>query len=635
VANALARFLLCLGLPAAGCAVAAGAPSSSDLAVNQCESTEDCGGGECQDHLCHATHGDLSSLLVTVTRADSGATHYLDYPATGKLSQSGVNAGSIALPSLVQLTGSLRVPIGDGACKPTFIRGMGQTISPNEADGEIPGDIVFRRSRRTPGLPVDTYRGVADPNGYTFGANLPPDDYDIYIRPLKQPLNDKGRGDTDCAIPPRLILKQSVTGNLDFKLVAASKLDVNVVWPKGGSPAGWTLDLVDPATSYAMSLPRVLTDLDFISESANENTYAVKLDYVPIYGPDAKGVLEPQPIGTAVLRLTPPVDPDPNTSSPDDVIAPVLFAQLTGTSVDPDQSDSPPAELRQSAALPDKVTVQFQLELYRDASPAAGSVLLTATDLPGFSEPSSSSASGISFTRTVTVDATGLGMVDLLPGTYRVVVTPDASCDSTSCLRTTQTTWAVPASPSLQKGKTLQIFDAVQLGGSATVANGAPAVGATVRALASPSIVDLNIMNQGDAKADILPRSRFGQVDAQGDFFFGIDSGTYDFRVEPDPGTGFAWLVHPQVTIAESVGEKDLGGLRVPLPIVYRGQITSGSSESQAIVPSALIRAFVYLARDGKVTPQPTEGAVAVQVAETHSDSAGNFTLLVPAKVGL
>jgi len=617
VAPLLARSLLILGLPLAGCAVSAGAPSSSNLAVNQCESNEGCGSaGLCIDGFCHATTGDLKSLLVTVTPAQSGGTYYLDYPATGNLVSSGGKAENMSLPDLVQLTGSFFVDHGERDCKPTFIPSQGETVMQNPDDGAIPADISFRRSRRTPGLPVETYRGITAANGFSFGANLPPDEYDIYIRPLKQPTDE--HGDTICAVPPRMLLKQAVTGSLDFKLVGPSTLYLHVVWAKGSSPAGWTVDMIDPSTGYAMSVPRVLWGDEFFSETMTETTYEVKLDYVPTYGPDDKGSLQPLAVGTSVVRLTPPAD----------VTAPVLLAQLTGAELGADPDETTVAELRQVTPLPEKVTVQFQVELSSNQAPTAASVTLTATELPGFSSLFTS------FTRTVVVDELGTAKLDLLPGTYRVVATPAEPCSLVSCLGTTQVTWAIPASPSLQKGKVLQMFPAIGVAGHAEVASGAPAVGAAVRALASPSILDLNVMNRGDATAEVLPRAAFGQVDAQGDFYFGADSGTYDFRVEPNPDTGFAWLVQPQVPIDAPAGQGLYLSLpRLPLPIVYRGRITNGTGHSQLPVPSALIRAFVYVAPDGKVTQRPTDSSVAVQVAETHSDSSGDYTLLVPAGI--
>ena len=74
----------------------------------------------------------------------------------------------------------------------------------------------------------------------------------------------------------------------------------------------------------------------------------------------------------------------------------------------------------------------------------------------------------------------------------------------------------------------------------------------------------------------------------------------------------------------------DVGRFALDLPIAYTGVLTAGSEETPAILPSALIRAYVYLGADGKVLRQPADGAVAVQVAETHSDAKGAFQLLIP-----
>ena len=59
-----------------------------------------------------------------------------------------------------------------------------------------------------------------------------------------------------------------------------------------------------------------------------------------------------------------------------------------------------------------------------------------------------------------------------------------------------------------------------------------------MRAIASPSILDSNVLNRGDGQAPVVPRGGVGMVDPGGDFSFGTDAGTFDVRVEPDPGTG-------------------------------------------------------------------------------------------------
>jgi hypothetical protein len=128
-----------------------------------------------------------------------------------------------------------------------------------------------------------------------------------------------------------------------------------------------------------------------------------------------------------------------------------------------------------------------------------------------------------------------------------------------------------------------------------------------------------------------LPRATFDQVDAGGDFVLRMDAGNYDFRVEPDPSTGFGWYVHPNVTVAPAM-DTSLD-VRLPLPVVHRGTLSTGTGDSRVTLPSALIRAYAYMAPDGSITSTPTKDSVAVQVAETHSDGAGNFALLLPSSL--
>jgi hypothetical protein len=619
----VARAALLLALPLAGCAVSAGAASTGDRAVNRCQTNEDCGDGVCIDQVCAAPSGVLSSVLVSVSPAFAGGTYYVDYPTAG---DSGMNPDDISVPALVKLVGS--ISIDAKRCEPTFIPVDGTSIGisdpdhdPTTHEGLLPADVTFVPTGRAAGLPPDTYQGVVKEDGYTFGANLPPGDYDIYIRPYKQPI-DKITGDTICPVPPRLLRKQTVTGSLDFKLKLAQPLAVQVVWAKDVSPAGWIVDLIDPSTGYPISSPRVLRDEDIISTGTHDATYQIQLDYVPTYGPDDDGVLQSLPIGKDVLRIRPPEVP----AGYPPPVAPTLLAQLTGADVGADSNAKKPAVIRQSTPVPDKVTLEITTEIARGHHPTPANVTLTATNLPGFSEVFTA------FTRSVTTDATGFATVDVLPGTYRVLATPKVPCDDQSCLGTTETMWTIGSSTAEQGGRLLEFLPAAIISGRAVVPSGEPAVGALVRALASPSIADSNVMNQGDAVAPALPRANFDQVDGQGYFALDVDTGTYDFRIEPDPSTGFAWYVHPNVPVAMAAGFA-FDDLRLPLPVVHRGTLSTGTGDSRVALPSALIRAFAYMKPDRTITPTPTKDAVAVQVAETHSDGAGNFSLLLPSSL--
>ena len=74
----------------------------------------------------------------------------------------------------------------------------------------------------------------------------------------------------------------------------------------------------------------------------------------------------------------------------------------------------------------------------------------------------------------------------------------------------------------------------------------------------------------------------------------------------------------------------------LPLPVPYHGSVTVEADGAVAPipVPTALVRAFVYL-KDGKLLSKFEDGAVGIQVAETRTDDAGDFVLLIPRKLGV
>jgi len=622
--TALAARLAALAcvLPLAACSVTPGELLPNDLAVNKCGPDTDCpAGGACVDGICQGTQGELTSVFVAVTPSAvdarfAGLTYYTPYPADGNLlSKSGAEELGIHLNEPVELSGS--VYVDDETCKSrSFILDKGQTIMSSDTD-LVPADLTFTPSQRILGVAADNYRATIAANGYTFGLDLPPGEYDVYIRPFPQPL--EADGSTRCPVPPRLLLRQTVGTNLEFKLWPSSRLPVKLIWPGGTDLAGWTLDLVDPDSGRSLAIPRVLRADELAPTADGTSTYTTTLDYAPMFAPNTKGTLKPLPVGTTVLTLTPPAGGDPPLA------APVFMAQLSGTQLGDDPTEALPAVLEQASPLPAPVKVEFLTDRVTDGKPVNAVITLTATELEGVSDLF------MSFARTVAVGSQlGKGVVDLLPGKYRVVAVPTDSCEPASCLATTETQWIVSSNQATQAGKLIRFSELINLSGRAQAPGGGGATGATVRALASTSIIDFNVMNRGDGQAAVLPRARFGFVESSGIFELGIDPGTFDVRVEPDPATGFGWSVRPRVSVDGDSPVSDIGRLSLALPIVYTGTLTTGSAEKPVTLPSALIRAYVYLSDDGKVLPQPSEGAVAVQVAETHSDANGAFQLLIP-----
>jgi hypothetical protein len=650
-----ARLTLLLALSLSGCSVSLAELSPSDVALNQCSTDADCPGGRCQDKLCLGTGGTLTSLLVSVTPPPTVAginslTYYTNYPNSADTGTPGAGGGALTmnLDDLVDVSGTFSIDTTN--CSPVWASPAGGSNISTSGTGAIPADLTFTPSEHAFGVPTDDYSGTLTLSNdvYGFSRTLPPGNYDVYIKPHYQLASPM---DLACQVPPSLLLNQpvaSVTPTFKVKLPPHSTLKVDVTWPfaapyaddlAAADPffanplAGWTLDLVDPSTGRVLSTEPCLGSADtcppgqpFVGPKTapismdTSVTYEVTLVYAPVYAPVKGGGLQPTDVGSEVLRLTPPAT---RNSLP--FTAPTILAQLDGALVAADGSAGP-AQIVQSTVLPAPVTVEFQTALASDGTPVAAGVLLTATQIDGIDGLSTA------FSRAVQVDTSGLASVDLLPGSYRVIATAKNRCTGDSCLGQAETDWVVAKVPSSQAGKLIEFSPATNFDGSAWVNGHRPATGATVTAVGSALLVDSNLLNLGDGSVAVTPQATSGLVDSDGSFSFQADAGAFDLRVEPDPSTGYGWFVRPGLNLPADSDE--LGELDLDLPIVYTGVVTVASNGKQVPIPSALIRAYVYLKPDGTVTSQPVDGAVAVQVAETYSEGEGSdvgaFKLLIP-----
>jgi hypothetical protein len=618
------RFLWPLLGALFGCSVGVGELSPSDIAVNECESDSNCHSGQCVDGTCRGYGGELTSLLLAVTPSTApgivGFTYYKEYAG---LDGDG-GAFDISLSPAVDIIGTVSIDTTRD-CKPWFIRGTG-VLEASPEGGLIPPELTFTPSERVLGVPSDQYgsnlRGMQD---FAFEASLAPGRYDVYIRPAYpaalNPLEDVPL----CEVPPRLLLNQSVKSRLDYNLAPYSTLNVTIKLPLplGVPPelvttetlAGWTVDLIDPVSGRPLSTRAELSDpLD--KTKSVDWTYAATLNYAPVYVPNKEGDgVEPSGVGSELIRLSPPVG----------VTAPVILADVKGAKLF-DPRPEAPAAIELASPMPLPVEVEIQTAVKGVPDPVSAGIAFTAKELDGVGGVSTA------FSRSLQIEKDEIAKVSLLPGRYRVVASPKSGCTAEYCLGTTIEEWVIPAAPAYQGGKTIEFNVASRLAGRANVATGAPAVGASVRALASTSILGAGVLDLGDARSEVLPRATVGSVDAEGYFEFEADAGTFDFRVEPDPSTGFGWLVKPRV--AFPVTNDELHSLMVPVPVVYQGSVTLENSTAPVPIPGALIRAYVYVNADGALSAEADEDTVAVQVTETHADGNGNYTLLVPRVLG-
>ncbi len=651
-------FVLLFALPLGACAVSGAGISRNDVAQNECQDNSDCenANGTCNqsEKICQGTNAALTSLLIAVSPPTTlvgvnSFTYFIDKPKPGEgTSLTGSSRLDLDVDPAVSVNGTVR--IDTTGCLPSWLGPKGESIPTNSDDGIIPATVTFTPSQRAFGVATDSYISKpydeTDPEkmpGYHVQQALPAGQYDIYIEPF--PIDDR----TQCpdgsqpSVPPRLFLHQSVSSILDIKLPAASPLTVNVTWPlaaqyvDGAEQAdaflanplwGWTLDLVDQSSGHVLSTVQTLPAPSPPRVGDTSVTYTATLTYSPVYTP---GTTTPEPVkvGSEIIRLKPPAY-DMRFGKDVPYTAPTILAQLDGALVDADGKPAP-AQIVQTAPLPTPVTVQFQTGL-GDGTPIEAGVLLTAEEIDGISGLSTA------FSRTIQVGADGTASVDLLPGTYRVIASPKSGCADGACLALVETEWVVRATPPSQAGKYIQFEQAQIYDGSVFITDGRPAAGATVHAVASSLFSDPNVLNVGNAAVAVVPRASSGLVDSDGSFSLQADAGVFDLRVEPDPSTGYGWLVKPGFELPARGDELAQDALELELPIVYRGTVSFlGSDRSTTPIPKALIRAYAYV-KDGKISTK-TDGAVAIQVAEAYSEDqtgdVGAFRLLVPRTLDL
>jgi hypothetical protein len=180
--------------------------------------------------------------------------------------------------------------------------------------------------------------------------------------------------------------------------------------------------------------------------------------------------------------------------------------------------------------------------------------------------------------------------------------------------------WDVASEPAIQAGRTISLPDGPQLIGSVLTPSGDALAGANVQAVASTSNANASVLQAALGAAPFVPRANSGVTDSQGRFALLADPPWVDVSVRPTAGSGFAWLVRPNVavTVPDNV---DLGGMALPLPVPYSGHVTVLDG---VVLPGALIRAYVLL-------DDPAEAVV--QVAESRADAEGRFDLLLPERL--
>ncbi len=588
------------------CNVATVQQVPSTIAENHCESSAECGGGECVDNQCRSRQGTLGVALIEVTppanATNSAGLQFLLPkvalpPAGGDL--------ALSLDAVSQLR--LQVTIPGRNCTPIF-KDQGTQLA-SGANDTIPAWITLTPSQRSLGVstpPAIAQTALINDSYFEFSADIPSGSYDVYVQPLPHA--------ADCVVPPQVRRGQQFdAGPRNFKIILPepSLFELHVTWPSAdGALSGWTVDMLDPVSGQVISNSTKLA-----LGVGGKTDYVATVSYLPVVGDTSDSSAQ------ELLRLSPP----------DKLAAPTILLARSALGL----FDANRGTLSQFTALPTAVNVQGQVTAQATPRPVAATVTLVATKITGI-EP------GVlaSFVRTVRVEDDGQFGLDLLPGTYRVLAVPTVALnpqDTVSALSEVTTEWVVPSSPPSQAGKVIELGQALPITGSALDSGGSPVATALVEAVASSASIQRDILREALGETSSVPRASTGTVLDNGSFKLLADAGTFDVSVRPQAGTGFAWSVVPSVAVGttpETSAGVNLASLSSAPPVQYGGTVTvpGVTADKPVAVPGALIRAYVYT-MGGSYTSDPAKADSVVQIAETRAGDTGLFKLLIPASL--
>jgi hypothetical protein len=601
------------------CNVASVREAPNTIAYNKCESKADCGTGFCdsESHQCRTNDTAFRKILFEVTPpADHSVIAGVQY----LLTQDNLNSDTetnLELGAISQVTGKV-VP-SSRKCSLKFVNDMGvivKQIDPGTtADASVPARVLLTPSTTSLGLASPRVGLPSKPDkdaAWAISVAVPPGTYDLYVEPnLPQP-------DETCVVPPQLVRNYVIapgTIQLNIKLPEPSTFEFHVAWSsKDATLEGWTLEMLDPGSGRVISNRVPLVAL-------SPTDYRAMLSYSSVTVDDQPDKQQQDPL----LRLAPPQD------TPDNLALPTIIMARSALAV----FEADNGTLTSFGTLPKAVHLHGQVTSGNTPTPAAATVTLVAKKLPDI-------APGVlaSFVRTVTTAADGQFDVYLLPGQYAVSTVPKASLDQDdpggSALAADTRIWTVPSAPEEQSGKVIALGSAFHVTGNVVATNG-PVATAQVQAVASPQSIQYDpLQNTLDSsitakvRAAFIPRASAGGVSSTGDFELKTDPGTFDISVRPNADTGFPWLVMPNVPVTSVTA--GLGHLDMPLPVSYRGTVTTPGAEGPQPVPSASVRAYIYLKGTEYTTDIENADSV-LQVAETRASTDGTFNVLIPAEL--
>ncbi len=636
-----AIFLLCTAVVA--CDVRSQSTPLEHEVPLACETDRDCSVGDClvEFGICSRPSGQLTTLLFEITPQASDPV----YGGARFLKEVRID-GTDSSSSWLELNVRPRVLVSGSV-----------VAAPDQSDclpfggRTLPATLTFTPRERLLGLSVPSYElstGFDDGNNaYRFEGSLPPGSYDVYMNPdsaklgencpaIPQLFKDFLIGGSSDVEPPQLVLQQP----------SPASLRLTIEWDD--SLEGWMLDMVHPITGEIIS-NRVRLSADAVVSSR------MSLETTLHYSQADNG--------EELVRLTPP---------PGRAAGTVLLVRSG-------------LELFAGPALIGNVSnfgspVRFQSWVWKENEPdlpVPGTVSFAALDLDEVDE-------GVlaAFGDSATVDSQGKVSLDLLPGRYRIRVTPPGvevvDLGFLAGFESTVTVWPPSAdAAATQGGHVIEVPAAATLEGQVVTEHGnQPIRGVLVQANASDPGRDYclqppegdpaasceapraGVLQKARAQDPFIPRTRGGLSKSDGSFeISGLDCGRcepgaaarFDLSVRPHPNTGLPWLVRPSIDLYSNSREP----LRIPTPVALPVRLTyggdaSGETRPSNPLPGALVRVYAFVDNRSSAVAD-LEGLVPcvsvaspdggrclqslLQLAEVRSDSAGELLLLLPPRL--
>jgi hypothetical protein len=550
------RIVLLCGL--AGCSFDEDA--ASGVAMNACATDAECADDtRCQEGMCVArsVESPLAVVLEVVPSGVDAAPVLLD-----RFVVEGPMTRDWELPEVVEVSGTLR-----------------------SAEGPIDGEVRFVRAGVPSGVPLAAVSastvGAAAPGHYAVRLAV-----DVAYRMEVTPAS--------AALPP---LRREVT------VTEATRLDVEYpanletrTFEVRGAPEGETLHV----------------------RAFDRDTGALASSIAVVESGRATLVLSPE---ASALRLEVSVEESYQE----------LATRAEPASCDRGGSSYPTVSIDEGdlakdtidlPGIPPRIRYEGSVDPCPEVDASAeevGSLPITlrSTDLQ-FDDAETSFTS--SFAATTTAEESAgqlLFCVELLPGTYEVVVTPPASM---TCAIFAETRLVAAPDGETATGVLLSLPPPAYLTGTLRTTDRAPLGGATVEAQALGRSEGVQLA-EDDPSVTQYNRSKQTTSDGGGDFELPVDLGGYDVVVKPPAESGYPWRVLHDVNVGAR-GVPFGNEIEIASPVRVDGVVRRSGSASNGALEGTEVRAYAIVEDEFD-----TERAVPVGKATTDADGA--FVLLL------